>query len=398
MGSRPMRILLSCLQGAAGHPIPAYAQWRRHFTNGLREGGHEVHEIPGVDWAEGLVHPAGPALEAWKARSWDAALAFARTEHGRAPIDLWLGYLFPRQIEPAAIETLQRLGIPCVNFFCDNLREFRRPPAALRPFALHWVPELEALPMYRAEGLPHLHAPMPCWVPEALRRPPEAETEPATFIGSADLLRRDFLARSFAAGADLVVRGPGWDEAPSPPVGARARTRRPLAAIAGDRLARTRSHGAGVLLREVERRVRPLRPRPISHRHLFGAVSDADYVRITREAQVTIGLNRVPTLGASDRRPLVYSRLRDLEAPMLGACYLAEWSAGLEHLFEPGREIETFRTPEELAAQLAALKRDPKRRGELRARAQRRALAEHSVTRSLERIRAALGIAGAAKA
>ena len=35
---------------------------------------------------------------------------------------------------------------------------------------------------------------------------------------------------------------------------------------------------------------------------------------------------------------------------MLGACYLTEWTAGLEHMYELGKEIETYRTPEELTA------------------------------------------------
>jgi spore maturation protein CgeB len=105
-----------------------------------------------------------------------------------------------------------------------------------------------------------------------------------------------------------------------------------------------------------------------------------------REAAVTIGVNRVPTARASNHRPLTYSRLRDLEAPMVGACYLTEWTAGLGELYELGTEIEAYKTPEELAAKLEALKRDPARRRGLRKRGQRRALEDHGVARSLKRI------------
>jgi spore maturation protein CgeB len=106
---------------------------------------------------------------------------------------------------------------------------------------------------------------------------------------------------------------------------------------------------------------------------------------------VTIGVNRVPTANRSPYRPLVYSRLRDIEAPMLGACYLTEWTEGLEHMYELGKEIETYRTAEELTTKLSELRLDPERRSAMRERAQRRALSDHSVARSIARIGAHFG-------
>ena len=77
---------------------------------------------------------------------------------------------------------------------------------------------------------------------------------------------------------------------------------------------------------------------------------------------------------------------------MMGACYLTEWTAGIETLYEPGYEIETYRSAAELTAKLNELARDHSRRGAMRERAQRRALSEHSVTRSIGRIAAHFGL------
>lgn len=382
-----MRVLLSCLQSPKRHPIPAYDFWRTYFVCGCDEAGIEYLEVPDVDWAEGLVYPEGNELFAWRARTWEKVLAFARSEHARKPIDFFLGYLFPKQVEPAAITELQHLGLPCVNFFCDNIREFRRVPHEFRPFNLHWVPEFEALPMYRQAGLPHLHAPMPCWIPRELRRVPAIETEPPTFIGSADILRRELLGRAWQAGADFVVRGPGWGAGSQSEV-------RPHASVraAGNFLVNqwnlVRTHGVTALVHKLENHLRPLVLPPAPSLRLRPAVFGPDYLQVTREAAVTIGVNRVPTALTSNHHPLTYSRLRDLEAPMLGACYLTEWTAGLGELYELGTEIETYRTPEELAAKLGELQRDPARRRGLRERGQRRALEQHGVARSLKRVAA----------
>jgi spore maturation protein CgeB len=77
---------------------------------------------------------------------------------------------------------------------------------------------------------------------------------------------------------------------------------------------------------------------------------------------------------------------------MMGACYLTEWTAGLDSLYESGKDIETYRDAEELAENLQTLRRDPIRRQALRESAQRRALKEHSVPSSLRAITRSLGL------
>jgi hypothetical protein len=384
-----MRILLSCLQSSKRHSLPAYEFWRSYFVEGCREVGIEYLEVPGVDWAEGLVYPPGSELDSWRARTWESVMDFVR--RGRRPVDFFLCYLYPKQVDVTAIGQLKQMGIPAVNFFCDNFREFRRVPIEYQPFALHWVPELEAVRMYQNANLPYLHAPMPCWVPPSFRNPPKVESEPATFIGSADILRRDLLNRSLQKGADFVVRGPGWRSKSDYPV-RDAVNSRSISKIVLNQLEVMQRHGMEGLITKLRDRLHPVRPPPLSPLRIRDCVWGAEYMRVTREAMVAIGVNRVPTARASNRRPLAYSRLRDIEAPMLGACYLAEWTEGLAALYEQGTEVEFYRTADELADKLAELTQDPERRGAMRHRAQRRALADHSVGRSIARVGARLGL------
>jgi hypothetical protein len=384
-----VRILLSCLQALRPRAIPAYEFWRNYFVRGCEEAGIDWVEVPGVDWAEGLALPPGEPRAAWRARTWDAVLDFVRDERRRRPFDLFLGYLYPAQVEPGAVAELQRIGIPCVNFFCDNVREFRRVPAEYGGFALHWVPELEALPMYRDAGLPHVHAPMPCWVPPSYREPPVDETEPPTFIGSADVLRRHLLGHAMDCARDLVVRGPGWT---SEAAAARGKAwQRPFRWTLTNQVHLLRTSGWLAFAHKLTDILWPLPLPAIDPARVWPPVFGDDYFRTTREAAVTVGVNRVPTYKSSSRRPLAYSRLRDIEAPMLGACYLTEWTAGLQELYEIGTEVECYRTPDELCSKLEELVKDKSRRRSMRERAQRRALTEHSVSRSLHRIRERLG-------
>jgi spore maturation protein CgeB len=105
-------------------------------------------------------------------------------------------------------------------------------------------------------------------------------------------------------------------------------------------------------------------------------------------------VNRYPSLRFPPDRPDTYSRLRDIEAPMAGACYLTEWTEGLDRLYDLGTEIDTYRDAAELVAKVASLSADPARRCRLRAAAQRRALSDHSISRTLARIAERLCLTG----
>ena len=116
------------------------------------------------------------------------------------------------------------------------------------------------------------------------------------------------------------------------------------------------------------------------------------YLDVVATSAVSLGINRFPSLLHPTCKPGTYSRLRDIEAPMLGACYLTEWAEGLDSLYDIGSEIETFRDEQELVAKSRELLGSPARRLELRAAGQRRALREHTVGQSLHRISASLGL------
>ncbi len=385
-----MRILLSCLQDLRPHPIPAYRFWADYFRNGITEAGHDVTEVPGVDWAAGITPLASDERACWKSETWSRVLDFlaSETKAGRR-IDMFLSYLYPEQIESAGLAEIRRLGVPCVNFFCDNVREFKRVPAEYRHFDLHWVPEFEALPMYRHAGLKHVHAPMPVCIAPADRQNAHEQNTEAVFIGSEDVLRRKLLAEAIRLGAPLTVRGPGW--APGNAAPSLRTERGSLSGVLRNQVEFLRKRGTVEWMRKTARRVWPGTTMPIAEDCLAPSVFGQEYVRCTKGSQVVIGVNRVPTFSRSVQNPLKYSRLRDIEAPMMGACYLTEWTEGLATLYDLGDEIETYRSADELVDKLKALQSNPAKRARLRHAGQRRALTDHTVARSLRKISDSFG-------
>jgi hypothetical protein len=384
-----MRIFLSCQQALRRHAVPAYSFWENYFKNGLGEAGHDWLEAPEADWAEGLNTLSPEARRQWLEKTWTQTVAFLREEHALRPIDLFLSYLFPFQVEPDAVRAIRDLGIPCVNFFCDNVRELTRIPEAYRAFDLHWVPEAEARSLYATAGLAFVYAPMPAWIPPTIRIVPENENDDIVFIGSHDSLRAELLGQAVARGLPLRVHGDGW----LPGTAATAiPSRQPWTKKISNQREFWREHGLRGFAMRTTYRWGQRQAGDWQARHCEPSIKGEAYLRATRESQIVIGINRYPSFSYSFQKPHSYSRLRDIEAPMLGACYLTEWAPGLEDLYELGTEIETYRDAAELVGKAELLRRDPARRRQLRQNGQKRALNQHTIAQSLTRIIKKLGL------
>lgn len=382
-----MRILVIWLQGPRDHAIAPYGFWRGHWKGALEEAGHECLEVPGVNWAKGLGGLAQDALSAWRTDAWERTVEYLR---GAGRVDLCLSYLFPRQIERAAIRRIRETGVPCVNFFCDNLREYRAVPDAFRDFDLHFGPEPQAASMYGAAGLKFAFAPYPVWLPPGQRTAQHAERHGVTFIGSRDVQRAHLLARALGLGLPVEIRGAGWTGEPAaaragagPAHGARERLRRQAQLV--------HEQGPLALLWKLTYLLRDSPGADVFARHVQPAPDAAAYVSILQQSTVALGVNRVPSYRRPFWSPLTAIRLRDLEAPAMGACYLTEYSAGLEHWFELGRDIEVYRDAQEMVDKARALGADAQRRGSMRQRAQKRVFGELAFGRSVERLAGLLG-------
>ena len=390
-----MHILLSCLQSEIVHPVPPYRYWEQYFAGGITDGGHTWEAVPGVDWAEGLLYEHDPrAAAAWRDRVWSATLAHVKQVPAARRPDLFLSYLYPWMVDEVAVAELRRIGVPCVNYFCDNVREFVRAPSQYRAFDLNWVPELAATRFYARDGVPYIHAAMPAWIPESQRRWDHAERYGVLFIGSRDALREVLLAGAIGLGAPIELYGPGWPAPGAKPAAraAAARARRTPGTLLYNQYRFIRRHGVAGYARKFLGKLRRPVDDAVLAPHSHPALDAAGYVERTQGSRVVIGVNRYPSFRHSFRRPDTYSRSRDVEAPMMGACYLTEWTPELPEMYEIGREVETYRDEAELAAKIRELDGDPGRRRQMRREGQRRALADHSVPRTIERIAERLGI------
>ncbi|PJJ79456.1 glycosyltransferase family protein [Mucilaginibacter auburnensis] len=376
-----MKIFLSFLQSSKKHTIAAYDFWQYYLKNGIEETGHEWTEHPDVDWARGLVPQSKPELAAWRSDAWDKTLTYLKAQ----PADLFLSYLYPEQIDVNAINEIKKMGIPCVNFYCDNVRQFTTVPKQFKVFDLNWVPEHKALPMYKKAGCSFINLPMPMWITPQYRVGKTEKNNKLVFIGSKDvqrvLLFEQIVKRQ--SDIDLHIYGNGWK-------GNCSQQLQPAAQTSGKTIANQinflKKHGLSAYARKLAQRNMGLNITEDLQSKICGSIDFNTYNNLTAESMVTLGVNRYPSFRFPLQKPDTYSRLRDIEAPMLGACYLTEFTPGLDQMYNIGNEIAAYHNVSEFIELAARLSADKQLRKTLRENGQKRALNDHSIPRSLEKI------------
>ncbi len=287
-------------------------------------------------------------------------------------------------VEPAAIGHLRNTVAPVVNFFCNNVHQFHLVRRIAPGFDLCLVPEREALERYRWAGAEPLYWPMAAH-PEAypaLAGPADLDV---TFAGQRYADRTTQMLALLEARIDAHAFGQGWEASRGITGGAAEGRGRMAAALELGRSAlRGRRPWIALADREAWKRLRA--------RHagaLHGPVDDAAYVRLFSRSRINLGFL---VLGDTHRtlRPLRQVRLREFEATMAGGFYLTGWLPELEELYELGREIETYRSRDELVDKCRFYLADPAARERVRRAGFERARRDHTWTRRFEALFAEL--------
>jgi hypothetical protein len=379
-----LRILLSFQQDYNEQPynIPAYRFWAHYIKNGIEEANMQWLQITGVDWAAGLTfYESDLALIAWRDNAWEKTVAYVKANKDK--IDLFLCYLYPKQVDENAIMEIRKSGIPCVNFYCDHIRQFTKLPREFKVFDLMWVPEYEALDMYAAANVKHINLPMIMWIDKMFRNCDIAELPLVSFIGSKDILREKLLNEAINKGLNVSIRGSGWINGNVHSAHNNISSIKKIA----NQFKFIRQHGINEYAVKLRQQFNPVVPGEINRENIFPAPDFKDYIDLTRNSKITLGINRVPTFKRLNSNPLVYSRLRDIEAPMLGACYLTEYSTGLNKLYHLDNEIYAYKTVGELVDKAHELLNNKDKRMQLRKNGQQKALNQHSIPASLNKIK-----------
>ncbi|TAF74523.1 MAG: glycosyltransferase family 1 protein [Bacteroidetes bacterium] len=239
--------------------------------------------------------------------------------------------------------------------------------------------------MYKKVNYNFIHLPMPMWVAPQYRKISTLETNNVSFIGSKDI-QRWMLFENLANNHkfEIQIMGSGWQD--------KSESKESIK-IQNTRLQTIKNQFDFITKFGLSAYSRKLQQRNISLQNsnqlqkLIQQKPDFEkYIQVTKESMVTLGVNRYPSYLYPLEQASTYSRLRDIEAPMLGACYLTEYTEGLESLYDIGNEIEVYKNGNELIEKIKYLASNSSKRKDFRRNGQARALKNHAILNSLKAI------------
>jgi spore maturation protein CgeB len=302
-----LRILYVASRFDYGDPARGLSFEEMNFAGALRGMGHELLAFDAI--AEGK--------RIGRRRANRALLALARET---AP-DLAFFCLMTHEVKRSTIRALSgELGIPTVNWFCDDNWRFRSFTKRYAPcFSYSVTTVAEALPRYRSIGYEKvLLLPWAC-NRYHYRRVSDEKRWDVTFVGQPHSDRRKVVAELARRGISVECFGYGWPNG-------RVAHERMLEIFSGSRINLNLTNSAN----------RFRRPRP---------------------AQI---------------------KGRLFEVPGCGGFLLTETTAQLERYLQPGRECATFSGLDELESQIRYFLEHEDERRRIELAGERRVLAEHT--------------------
>jgi hypothetical protein len=390
------------------------ALWSNNFYPALRQLGCEIVEsqtdlLP----ASRFMHiAAGFTAEERDTRDrvTERIISEIKDAHANGGIDLVLTYFYNAHFNPQGFSELRDLGIPTVNFYCNSIHQFPLVAEIARAVDFSWHAERDAKSSYVKVGA------NPVWVQmgaDPTKYHPHdwmVRYNRGCFIGTRYADRDRLLAELIRRHIPVDIYGTGW--------GGIEQTALRRISIETTRAAATKHLGrqsyrpgtAGAYLRaaceclqrdgvvrgigrllwrynyaRTTRRLLPLLAQ--------NAKGRADNISETfARYDVVLNFSNVWADTTPGSALIPHVRLRDFEGPMCRTCYITGHSDEIEEFYEVGREIETYRSPAELADKTRFYLAQPDAADTLRNAGYLRAIRDHTWRRRFEQLFRLIGL------
>ena len=385
--------------------------WSSNFYPALRQLGCEVVEsqtdlfstsqfmqIPGEFTSK--------ELEV-RAQTTQRIIDEVRQAHREKPIDLFLSYFYNAHFDPSGFDQVHALGILTVNFYCNSIYQFELVSAIAPKVNFAWHAEKHARSLYLRVGA------NPVWVQMAadpqIYHPVagvERQRRPC-FVGQRYADRDWWMAALLRAGIEIDIYGPGWSprsEAAPPRSEARSQKRLGRSHLRGGTLAAYsaeigRNIGAHGVVRGAARSARQWSHRretkkldPLFQPFAKGGIPFTQIGATFSAYEVVLNFSNVWADGRPGSGLIPHVRLRDFEAPMCRTCYLTGYTDEISEFYETGKEIDTYRSQDELVEKARYYLNHPDTAENLRGAAYRRAVRDHTWKNRFHELLAKVGI------
>ena len=372
--------------------------WSGNFYPALRSLGHEVIEshvdlLPTSRFM-GIADGFTREELALRGRTTEAILDEVKQAVRSGPIDVFLSYFYNAHFDPAGFDELRRLGVPSINYYCNSIHQFSQVRAIAAKADFSWHAERDARQAYLDAGAQAgvgADGGRSAALSSGQRRAPRREGG----ICGAKLCRsqpvdggtcderhaggrlRPRLGRTRCGGRGAPGRF-GRSRSLSRPGGLSARLTRQLQQSNTRPLAAQRLAGAGADCEALARAARAARLIRATAPHAKGAIPFTQIAEVFSSYEVCLNFSNVWADAQPGAALIPHVRLRNFEGPMCRTCYLTGHTDEITEFYEVGKEIDTYRTEDELVDKTRYYLAHPEAAERLREAGWQRARRDHT--------------------
>lgn len=376
-----MRIF-QVIRATANASIPENKTWYRNLYEPMKELGHDVFLFLG-----------DRGKKAWEKKDKKLLAIFSedllstfKKEHKSAPFDLFFSYLTDGSIDPNVIEEIKRIGVPTVNFSCNNTHQFHRVSTISPYFDLNLHAEKDAKDKFL-----HIGA-KPFWWPMASNpryfKPHKITPSfEASFVGANYALRAEYISHLLCNKIDVHAFGPRW-YCPNNFIWNSAKRCLLLTKSFATLNPESQLTNSSKLAQfDHTRMLNSVYPK-----NLHAPVSDDFMIELYSSSIISLGFLEVHHNNNPSGQVLRHLHLREFEAPMCGALYLTGYLNELEEMFVLDKEILVYRNRYELLDKIRWYSNHHSEAERIRKAGLERALRDHTYHRRYRDLFKKLGL------
>lgn len=298
-----------------------------------------------------------------------------KKEHKKKPFELFFSYLRDGMVEPSVIDEIRKTGIPTCNFSCNNIHQFYVVKEISPHFDYNLHAEKDAREKFLKIGA------NPLWWPMASNpdyfKPMNIKRDiDVSFVGANYSLRYQYIRHLLDNGVDVQVFGPAWIWGTPTRLHSSLPKRVKLLLEAAFLPSFEKRIQASAYLADFDSR----RSVKINYPdNIHPPCSDEDMIALYSRSHISLGFLEVFDDHTSRHRLVKqHIHLREFDAPMCRALYCTGYMDELAEMFEPDKEMLTYRNQHELLDKVRYYLKHPDKAEKIRQAGYERALRDHT--------------------
>lgn len=267
-------------------------------------------------------------------------------EHKKKPFDLFFAYLTIQDIYPSVVDNIRKLGIPTLNFSCNNTHQFDLVEGISNSFDFNLYSEKDAVKKFNGIDANSI------WFPMAANPtyyyPLNVDYKyDVSFIGAAYAKRAYYIHSLVENGVEIDCFGPNW-LVNRPNIGLKKIKKEGLRLSKVLQALFTISPEQRLnLSNEIYNYDLLLHTRQLNEGRMHYPCSDEELISIISKSKINLGFLEVFS-GIGQYKVQQHLHLREFEIPMCGGLYLTNYSDELGEFYDIGKEVIVFRNEHEL--------------------------------------------------